>query len=109
MATMRNLLSLKRDNFEPQKLKIEDFIPKESMGRRNSIHELQNYVVGLSKDGLTREGDGSLDLDRSLVRLNYVDLLHEQTVRNNVQAERLDSSNRFHRDAHSARQDCAGA
>src|SRR5262249_55464597 len=50
-ATMRNLLTLKRDNFEPQKFKVESIIPTDSMGRRNSIHDLQNYVVGLGKDG----------------------------------------------------------
>ncbi|HYT50121.1 MAG TPA: hypothetical protein VEL78_07000, partial [Pyrinomonadaceae bacterium] len=86
VATMRNLLALKRDNFDPQKLKIEDIMPKDSMGRRNSIHDLQNYVVGLSKDGLVLKSNGSLDLDRSFIRLNYFDLLHEQAVRNNVQA-----------------------
>jgi hypothetical protein len=86
VATMRNLLALKRDNFDPQKLKIEDIVPRDSMGRRNSIHDLQNYVVGLSKDGIVLKSDGSLDLDRSFIRLNYFDLLHEQVVRNNVQA-----------------------
>lgn len=86
VATMRNLLALKRDNFDPQKLKIEELIAKDSMGRRNSIHDLQNYVVGPAKDGLVLNKDGSLDLDRSFVRLNYFDLLHRQTVRNNVQA-----------------------
>ena len=57
------------------------------MGRRNSIYELQNYVVGLGKEGLVLKADGSLDLDRSMVRLNYLDLLQEQKARNNVQAE----------------------
>ena len=86
VTTMRNLLGLKREGFDPQKLKIEDLIPKDSMGRRNSIHDLQNYVVGLGKDGLVLNSDGSLDPDRSFVRLNYFDLLKQQTVRNNVQA-----------------------
>ena len=85
VATMRNLLALKRESIDPMKLKIEDLVPKDSMGRRNSIHELQNYVVGLSKHGLVLNKDGSLDLDRSFIRLNYFDLLHEQAVRNNVQ------------------------
>jgi hypothetical protein len=85
VATMRNLLTLKRESIDPMKLRIEDLVPKDSMGRRNSIHELQNYVVGLSKDGLVLNKEGSLDLDRSFVRLNYFDLLHEQAVRNNVQ------------------------
>lgn len=87
VSTMRNLLGLKRAGFDPLKLKIEDLIPKDSMGRRNSINNLQNYVVGLGKDGLVLNGDGSLDLDRSFVRLNYFELLKNQTVRNNVQAE----------------------
>jgi len=86
VATMRNLLSLKRENFDPLKLKIEDLIPKNAMGRRNSIYDLQNYVVGLSKNGLMLKPDGTLDLDRSFIRLNYFDLLHEQSVRNNVQS-----------------------
>lgn len=85
VAIVRKLLGLKRESFDPQKLKIEELIPKDSMGRRNSIHDLQNYVVGLGKDGLVLKSDGSLDADRSFVRLNYFDLLKKQTVRNNVQ------------------------
>jgi hypothetical protein len=87
MTTMRHLLALDRNNFDPQTLKIEEYIPRKSMGRRNSIYELQNYVVGLGKQGLVLKSDGSLDLDQSLVRINYLDLLHEQKARNNVQAE----------------------
>jgi Type I phosphodiesterase / nucleotide pyrophosphatase len=86
VATVRRLIALKKESFDPQKIKIEDLILKQSMGRRNSIHELQNYVVGLGKDGLVLNSDGSLDWDRTFVRINYLDLLHEQTVRNNVQA-----------------------
>jgi len=85
IATMRALLALRPDTFQPAKLKIPDLIPKTSMGQRNSIYALQNYVVGLSPSGLVLNGDGSLDLDRSFVRINYFDLLKQQTVRNNVQ------------------------
>src|SRR6185369_3150929 len=86
VAVVRNLLALKRESFDPQMLKIEDLISKDSMGRRNSIHDLQNYVVGLGSVGLVLKSDGSLDEDRSFVRLDYFDLLKKQTVRNNVQA-----------------------
>ena len=86
VAITRNLLALKRESFDPQKLKIEELISKDSLGPRNSIHDLQNYVVGPGKDGLVFKSDGSLDADRSFVRLNYFDLLKQQTVRNNVQA-----------------------
>src|SRR5262249_39829827 len=87
VGIMRNLLALKRDSFNPPKLKVEELIPRDSMGRRNSIHDLQNYVVGLGTNGLVLKADGSLDTDRSFVRINYFDLLRKQTVRNNVQPE----------------------
>ena len=87
VATMRNLLALTPENFDPQKTRVETLIPTDSMGRRNTIHDLQNYVVGLGKDGLVLKSDGSLDADRSFLRLNYFDLLHAQAVRNNVQSE----------------------
>jgi hypothetical protein len=85
VATMRNLLSLRKENLAPSKLKIEELIPKDAMGQRNTIHDLQNYVVGLGKDGLVQKGDGSLDLERSFLRINYFDLIHQQVVRNNLQ------------------------
>ena len=86
IAMMRNLFALRKETFDPQKLKIEELIPKTSMGRRNSIFDLQNYVVGIGKAGLLLTSDGSLDTDRSFVRIDYPDLLHAQTVRNNLQS-----------------------
>ena len=85
VATMRNLLGLRPENFEPFKLKIEELIPRDAMGQRNTIHDLQNYVVGPGRDGLVLRSDGSLDLERSFLRINYLTLIHEQMVRNNVQ------------------------
>jgi hypothetical protein len=85
VATMRNLLGLRAENFEPSKLKIENLIPKDSMGHRNSVYDLQNYIVGPGRDGLVLRSDGSLDLDRSFVQINYLTLIHEQEVLNNVQ------------------------
>ncbi|MGQ0763693.1 MAG: alkaline phosphatase family protein [Acidobacteriota bacterium] len=85
VGAMRRLLSLHAETFVPAKLKIEELIPKNAMGRRNSIHNLQNYVVGLGSAGLVLKSDGSLDVERSFVRINYFDLLKRQTVRNNVQ------------------------
>ena len=86
VATMRNLLGLRPDHFDPFKLKIADLIPADSMGDRNSIYDLQNYIVGPGRDGLILKDNGSLDLERSLVRINYLTLIHGQEVRNNVQA-----------------------
>jgi hypothetical protein len=56
------------------------------MGPRNTIYDLQNYVVGLGRDGLVLRSDGSLNVERSFVRINYFDFLKGQMVRNNVQA-----------------------
>ena len=86
IATMRALLTLHPDALQPARLKIPDLIPKSAMGQRNSIYDLQHYAVGLAPSGLVLNGDGSLDLDRTFVRINYFDLLKRQTVRNNVQS-----------------------
>ena len=85
VATMRNLLGLRPENFDPSSLKIAELIPEDSMGQRNSVHDLQNYVVGPGRDGLVLKSDGSLDLERSFLRINYLTLIHEQEVRNNIQ------------------------
>ena len=55
------------------------------MGDRNTIYELQNYVVGLGPDGLVLNSDGSLNVERSFVRVDYFSLLQGIAVRNNVQ------------------------
>lgn len=85
VATMRNLLGLRPADFAPFKRKIEELIPRRAMGQRNAIHDLQNYIVGAARDGLSLKSDGSLDFERSFLRINYLTLIHEQTVRNNVQ------------------------
>ncbi len=85
LRTLTNLVSLRRDNFTPAKLKIDDLIAKGSMGERNTVHELQNYIVGLAPGGFVLKPDGSLDLQKSFVRADYLALLHGVSVRNNVQ------------------------
>lgn len=79
---LQNLVSLSASAFDPDTIKIEQFIPERSMGDRNSIYQLQNYIVGISPSGLTVDPDGTLNLDRSFVRVNYFDVLHAVTVRN---------------------------
>jgi hypothetical protein len=85
VATMRKLLGLRRESFDPLKIKIAELIPEDSMGQRNSVYDLQNYVVGPGRDGLVLKNDGLLDLEHSFLRINYLTLIHEQQVRNNVQ------------------------
>ena len=84
-TAMSNLLSLSPEAFTPAKIKIRDVIPKGSMGDRNTIYKLQNYVYGLAPNGLVLNSDGSLDVARSFLRLDYFALLHGVAVRNNVQ------------------------
>jgi hypothetical protein len=85
VLALQNLLALQHESFTPAKLKIRDLIPKESMGDRNTIYKLQNYVCGLAANGLVLDSDGSLDFTRSFLRLDYFALLHGVAVRNNVQ------------------------
>jgi hypothetical protein len=82
---LKNLLSLSSEAFEPENVKLAAVIPKTAMAERNSIHELQNYVAGVGPDGFVLNSDGSLNVEKSFVRIDYFSLLHGVTVRNNVQ------------------------
>ncbi|MFN2499093.1 MAG: alkaline phosphatase family protein [Pyrinomonadaceae bacterium] len=84
---MTNLLGVKRSGFNAAKLKIEDVIASRVMGRRNSIYQLQNYIAGTSPAGLALDANGNLDLKKSFVHIDYFSLLHNLSVRNNVQAQ----------------------
>lgn len=85
LPTLTNLLALRRDDFNPTKIKIEDLIAKGAMGQANTIHQLQNYVAGLSPRGLVLRDDGTLDAEKSFVRVDYFPVIRSVTVRNNVQ------------------------
>lgn len=87
VRVLNNLISLKEENFNPKNLKIEDIIPKEAMGERNSVYKLQNYIVNLSPNGLIADKNGSIDINRSFKKINYYELIYNQKVRNNVQKE----------------------
>lgn len=85
--TLSNLLALSRDDFHPDRITIRDVISRQAMGDQNSIYELQNYVAGIAPQGLQITTDGTLDMQKSFVRVNYFSLLHDVAVRNNVQPE----------------------
>ena len=85
LQTLSNLLALKRESFSATAQKIESLIPTLSMGEANSVYDLQNYVVGPAAGGLTLKADGTLDFEKSFARVDYFSLLHNLTVRNNVQ------------------------
>ncbi|HEX8353594.1 MAG TPA: hypothetical protein VF611_11885, partial [Pyrinomonadaceae bacterium] len=85
LRSLANLLALDRARFDPSAVRVEDLIPKGSMGDHNRLHELQNYVAGPAPGGLALAPDGSLDLEKSFLRVNYFQLLGDLSVRNNVQ------------------------
>ncbi|HEV7397636.1 MAG TPA: alkaline phosphatase family protein [Pyrinomonadaceae bacterium] len=84
-TTLANLLALRPEGFDATKLKLETVIPIHAVGDHNNVYGLQNYVAGISPHGLVLDSSGILDMQKSFVRLNYFSLLHDQTVRNNVQ------------------------
>jgi hypothetical protein len=85
LRVLTNLLFLRPETFAPEKQKIEEVIGKGAMGDRNSIYQLQNYIVGPASSGLQLNPDGSLDMKRSFERVDYFTLLQNISVRNNVQ------------------------
>jgi len=82
---LEGLLELSPEAFTPSKVKIPSVIPKMSMGNRNTIYKLQNYVAGLGPDGFVLNSDGSLNVEKSFVQIDYFSMLHQVSVRNNVQ------------------------
>jgi hypothetical protein len=85
LRPLANLLALDRARFDPSAVRVEDLIPKGSMGDHNGLRELQSYVAGPAPSGLALAPDGSLDLEKSFLRVNYFELLGDLSVRNNVQ------------------------
>jgi hypothetical protein len=83
---LANILALDPARFNAAAVRVEDLIPEGAMGDHNTLHDLQNYVVGPAPGGLVVASDGSLDIGRSFARVNYFSLLGDVTVRNNVQA-----------------------
>ena len=85
--TLANLLAVQKEAFNASKLRIDDVIAPKTMGEHNTIYQLQNYVAGIAPGGLSLNSDGSLDMKKSFVHIDYFSLLRDVTVRNNVQAE----------------------
>jgi hypothetical protein len=85
IVTLRKLLALNRPTFKPRSLKVEDIIAPGSMGRPNSIYQLQNYVAGVKPSGLVVTATGMIDREKSFVTVNYFQLLKSQRIRSNQQ------------------------
>ncbi|MFN2515069.1 MAG: alkaline phosphatase family protein [Pyrinomonadaceae bacterium] len=83
--TLTNLLALRKEHLDPYKLSIHDLIARGAMGESNNLHHLQNYVAGIAPGGLALKSDGSLDMQKSFVHLDYFSMLSSLTVNNNVQ------------------------
>jgi hypothetical protein len=86
-AVIGRLLALDPADFDPGKFKVEEVIPRKSLGPPNSPADLLRYVTGPAEEGLALAPDGSLDLERSFRTVNYFTALTGVSVRNNVQKE----------------------
>ena len=85
LDTLARLLAVTRGSLPQAAARPEFLIPAGGMGDRNALFDLQHYVAGPAPGGLTLAPDGSLDVERSFTRLDYLALLLGVTVRNNVQ------------------------
>ena len=93
------LLDLKESDLEPGRIHIETLIPKGVMGEPNSLYQLQNYVVGLSRNGIVLTAGGSLDLDGTFQRVNYFTTLARRACEKPRPARRWNRADRFCRGA----------
>jgi hypothetical protein len=86
LMSLGKLIGLRPDSFDPVRMKIEEVLPAHSIGEINSVHQLQNYVAGMSSAGLVLNEDGSLDMTKSFSRIDYFGLMEQVRTKNNVQA-----------------------
>ncbi len=86
-ATVARLLGVTSDELDFGKVKMEDLIPKKSLGPPNLKVDLEAYVVGPASGGMVLNDSGGLDLGRSLRRVDYLAGLSALRVQNNTQAE----------------------
>lgn len=84
-ASVTKLLALTRDDLISGKFAVSDLVAPNAMGDANTINQLQNYIVGIAPQGLKLGADGAVDLDTSFKRVDYLQFLLDQRVRNNVQ------------------------
>ncbi len=82
---LSKILALTPADFDKHKYEPSELIPKRVMGDANTVHNLQNYVVGPAPGGLVLASDGSLDWERSFQRIDYLPVLSRLAVQNNVQ------------------------
>ncbi len=87
LGTLSRLLFLREETFDPRAVRIEDLIRPRVFGPRNSVYQLQNYVVGLKDGTIHLRADGRLDEEATFRRINYLRLLKEHRALNNVQPE----------------------
>ena len=85
--TLGDLLRLTPQQLSSPQIRVEDFIARRAMGDRNSLYQLQHYVIGLAPGGIVLDAKGALDMDQSFLRVDYFSELERITVLNNVQAD----------------------
>jgi hypothetical protein len=85
LVTLERLLAATPETLLAKSLRVEHLIAKHAMGDRNSLFALRHYVVGPASSGLVLARDGTLDFERSFERVDYLSLLNDAKVRNNVQ------------------------
>lgn len=71
---LARLLALSPSDFDKRAPAAEELIPKHAMGDANTIHDLQNYIVGPAAEG-------------GFQTINYFPVLAGLSVRNNIQAQ----------------------
>ena len=86
LRALSKLLDLEPAEFDRRHLTAGDLIPKRAMGDANSVHDLQNYIVGPAAGGLQLTPSGDLDVAGSFERINYPPAFASLAVRNNVQS-----------------------
>ncbi len=87
LARLKSLLAFVPDPVRPFARSISSLISERSLGERNTVADLEDYIVGPSAGGLVTNQNGQLDEAASFRYVNYYRLLSAQRAFNNPQPQ----------------------
>jgi len=87
LSRLKSLLAFVPDPVRPFTGKIPTLVSERSLGERNSVADLEHYIVGPSAAGLVLGQSGELDDAASFRYVNYLRLLSAQRAVNNPQPQ----------------------
>lgn len=87
LTHLNKLLTFEADRTKTLRENVRDLIPAMSLGEKNTVGDLEHYIVGLQPAGVVVTADGKLDEGKSFRYIDNFAVIAAQRARNNPQAQ----------------------